>query len=421
MTCKQIKDYLDGQLLAEPTPLETQAVEDHIRHCVPCRAEYEAAQKTLALLQPLTQPMSTANLKERIMNTIAAQANQPVQRPRRFPFLKPAMAAAAAFAVLALLVYPFLQSQPSYAFAQTLDATRAIQSIHLRMTPAPFGSVEEMWAQFDDNANLIRLRMNFPDTEDGPKDVLWENEQAHIWFHAKNCVTTVREPDILQKLKADYVTFDPAKLVEQLYEKAGESGVDVQESAQPGQPIIITAYVPRVNRKDVYTVDSESKLLLRREIYLVTDGSELLELTTEYLDYNQVDESAFMLDAPPDVMRVDMTEGVGIEQGAMTDEEVATKVVRQFFEALIAKDYAKASTLFSGEPAEKLKDMFGRATFTRIIWMGAPEPQQETGSLRVPCKVEVQADGKTDIFEPHGPFVRQVYGRPGYWMIDGGI
>ena len=421
MTCKQIKDYLDGLLMAEPSPMIKQAVDEHVRQCPVCRDEYDAAIKTLVLLQPSTKPASTTHLKEKIMNSImSAQTHQPVQHASRSWPWKTALAAAAALAVLALLVYPVLQTTPSYAFAQTIEATRSVESIHLRMTPVPFGTVGEIWAQFNENAELVRLRMNFPDTEDGPKDVLWENEQAHIWFHAKNCVTTVREPDILQKVKADYVTFDPAKLVEQLYEKAGESGVDVQESAQPSQPIIITAYVPRVNRKDVYTVDSKSKLLLRREIYLVTDGSELLELTTEYLDYNQVDDSAFMLDAPPDVMRVDMTEGVGIEQGAMTDEEVATKVVRQFFEAMIAKDYAKASQAFSGPP-ERLKKSWEKTNFTRIISIGAPEPTQETRSFRVPCKIEVQVNGKTDTFVPHGPFVRQVYGRPGYWHIHGGI
>ncbi|MCX5769080.1 MAG: zf-HC2 domain-containing protein [Candidatus Hydrogenedentes bacterium] len=423
MTCKQIKDYLDGLLLAEPTPLETQAVEDHIRHCVPCRAEYEAAQKTLALLQPSTKPTSTDSLKERIMNNITSAESHPAQQRPRIRFLKPAMAAAAAFAVLALLVYPFVQPSSSYAFAQTIDATRSVQSIHLRMTPVTFGSVGEIWAQFNQNAQLVRLRMNFPDTEDGPKDVVWENEKAQIWFKKKNCISTVREPDILRKLKANYDFFDPAQIVENLYKKAqGSAEVDIKEPAKPGEPIIITVTAPtEPGCKDVYTVDSKTKLLLHRDAYRPADGQQQVEFSTEYLDYNQVEPSVFTLEAPPDTMRIDMTEGVGIEQGALSDEEIATKVAREFFEALIVKDYAKASPLYSGMPAAKLQEAFGGTNFVRVISMGPPEPHEKTGSLRVPCKIERKIDGKTETFEPNGPFVRQVEGRPGYWTIIGGI
>jgi hypothetical protein len=326
------------------------------------------------------------------------------------------MAAAAAFIVLMLVVYPLTRTSPSYAFAQTLDATRTVQSIHLITTPPTFGSVEEVWAEFQD-AQLVRLRMNFPDTEDGPKDVVWENEQAQVWFKKKNGVATVRAPDMLKKLRVSYDFFDPARIVEGLYQMAEQGApVDIKEPAQPGEPIVVT-----VKKNDgfseVYSIDSDTKLLLRRDSY----RNDQLVTSTEYVDYNQVDPAVFTLGAPADVMHIDLTQGVGLEQGALTDEEIATRVVREFFEALIAKDYAKASPLFCGIPAGKLQQDFAAIDFRRIISVGPPEPHQQTGSLRVPCKVEFEKDGKVAIFEPHGPFVRQGDSLPGYWTIIGGI
>jgi len=360
--------------------------------------------------------MSTANLKERIMNSLnSAERCEATQNKRRIPVVKAAIAAAAAFVILALLVYPTLQTSSSYAFAQTIDATRAIESIHLRMTPAPFNAASEIWAQFE-NGELVRLKMSFSNTPDGPKHVLWENDEAQVWFKKKNCISTFRDTETIQQYKKDYSSFDPR--VENLYKQAeGNFTVDVKEPASPAEPIVVTVTVPDKPKTYTYTIDSNTKLLLRRDVYF---GEEIRE-SIEYLDYNQVDPAVFAFDAPPDVMRVDFTKGVGIDQGALSDADIATKVVREFFDAIIAKDYAKASPLFSNMPPAKLEEIFGGMNIIRVISIGTPEPQEATRSLRVPCTLEREVNGKTETFEPDGPFVRQGDSLPGYWTISGGI
>jgi hypothetical protein len=44
-----------------------------------------------------------------------------------------------------------------------------------------------------------------------------------------------------------------------------------------------------------------------------------------------------------------------------------------------------------------------------------------TGSLRVPCKIEIEVNGAISTLEPIGPFVREVPNRPGIWTIIGGF
>ena len=137
-------------------------------------------------------------------------------------------------------------------------------------------------------------------------------------------------------------------------------------------------------------------------------------------EYNQeIDPQVFQLDLPKDVVTIDQTnQTIGLEKGDLTNDEIAAKVAKEFFEALIAKDYAKAGILLEGIPAEKMKEMFGRYQFQRIVAVGkpAPGPIPAMKALRVPVTVEV--DGKKQTF---APLIRPVYSHPDRWGICGGI
>ena len=142
----------------------------------------------------------------------------------------------------------------------------------------------------------------------------------------------------------------------------------------------------------------------------------------EYLEYNkEIDPSVFQLELPKDVIKVDqIREAVGLAKGSLTDDEIATKVVREFFEALIAEDYKKAGVICSGMPAEKMRESFGRFKFLRIVEIDKPTPHRKTGSLQVRVTVESEVDGKKAV-RPFSPLVRVVYGQPDRWGIIGGI
>ncbi|MGA2257080.1 MAG: hypothetical protein ABSG53_20705 [Thermoguttaceae bacterium] len=115
-------------------------------------------------------------------------------------------------------------------------------------------------------------------------------------------------------------------------------------------------------------------------------------------------------------------EEIGLSKGSLTDNEIATKVVREFFEALVAKDYKKAGMVYSGIPAEEMKELFGPCNFLRIVEMGkpAPAPNPKMQALQVKVKVECEVNGEKTV-RPFSPFVRQVHSQPDRYKIIGGI
>jgi len=342
----------------------------------------------------------------------------------------PKLAAAAVILIAVAISVTILDKSvtPAYAIEQTIEANRGLWFIHLKCEPSTHGHVDEIWAQFDDNRQLTNLRMNFLNTEDGPKDVVWHEGKAEIWFKAKKGIAVVREKDILARLKMSYKSFDPKRIVEELYQAQDSENVQImiQESSAEGEPITIT--MTKEGSPDVRTVfkvDPETKLLQQSESYKLEDGEYKFLGRIRYLDYNNpADSEIFVLKPPADVFRADQTtQEVGLAQGALSGEEIAVEVARQFFEALIAEDYAKAGKLLEGMPGEKMKQMFGSIKVVRVGSIGpvAPHPNPGTKGLIVPCTVEIERDGTISEWKLDRLGVRQVYNQPGRWTIFGGI
>ena len=111
-----------------------------------------------------------------------------------------------------------------------------------------------------------------------------------------------------------------------------------------------------------------------------------------------------------------------IFKGDLSDEQIAQKVARRFFAALIDKDYATAGKLMEGMPADFMQEHFGKTTYLRIVSIGKPYPHSDpdTHFLCVPCEVEVEIDGVKTVEKPV-PNIRSVYSSPEYWTIGGGI
>lgn len=452
MNCKQFRGYLDGLIAQGMNSALKFELTAHSADCADCRRDCESAMQTLALLQPSGKTETSTELKERIMKTLTVLENEEPREREGASLLrrvwKPslAMGAVLVFAALAVTLVLFRPSAPVYAIEETIEANEQLRSIHLKTTLATQGCATEVWAQFDESGEVELLRMNFPSTEDGPKDVLWENGKATVWFRAKGSVVTVKEESLIEKLKAEFGTCDPRRLVKDVYTDQSNGTSDIRMTISDGptvttavadtatgqedgaadvtEPIILTvASANETEREDVFVVDPTTKLVKKHDRYQLRDGNRDLVWSTEYLEYNApLDPSVFVLEAPQEATYIDQTtQEVGLVQGNLSDNEIAKKVVREFFEALIAKDYAKAGQLMGGVPADKTKERLGRLNVLGIVSIGEPTPFAQNGSLRVPCEIQIEVDGKTDTWEPVGPFVRQVYQQPGRWDICGGI
>ena len=133
----------------------------------------------------------------------------------------------------------------------------------------------------------------------------------------------------------------------------------------------------------------------------------------------------FSLDeAPSDLTKIDYTtQEIGLIEGDLTDKKIAVKVVREFYEALIIKDYAKAGRICAGAPATKMQERWENINVLRIVSISEPipHPYPGVGGLQVPCEIEIEKDGVKSILKPYGPGVRPVHGQPDRWGIHGGV
>ena len=98
----------------------------------------------------------------------------------RWTKIIPAAAAIIAIAVVAVTVLN-RSATPAYSLEQTVEANRGLRYIHIKIDPARFDHMGEAWLQLDSKGQPMRLKMDFPATMDGPKVVLWQdNNKAEV-------------------------------------------------------------------------------------------------------------------------------------------------------------------------------------------------------------------------------------------------
>lgn len=347
------------------------------------------------------------------------------------------LATAAAIIVIAALLITFLEksASPAYALDQTIKANHTVRYLHIKVFKDGKDEPKEFWVECGEAGQINSIRMQMPEwssPDDGAKVGVWKENKVQIWFKRKNILFIAREKTFADQMLKFVEECDPRLAVEHLYkqEQQGTVNVEIDEPSDKAKPIVVTAtYLPgsaSPNKREVLFVDQATKLVMAVEFYELKDGGYQHTGRQEYSQYNQpIEAKMFTLDeVPADAMRVDQTtQEVGLAQGQLSDEEIVVEVVRSFFEALIAQDYAKAGKLFEGIPADKIKEGFGDRKFLRIISIGpvAPHPIPETKGLVVPCTVEIEKNGKKEQWNLERIGVRQVYNQPGRWTIFGGI
>lgn len=306
---------------------------------------------------------------------------------------------------------------PAYALSQTVEANRSITFSHIRISPSGQG-VGEAWAEFDGNGQLLRLRMDFPDTQDGPKVVLWEQGKARVWFKAKNSFVIADEPNMVRHLKGLFETSDPRVMVGIIERGAAAGKLKIEQESTPAdQPIkLIIRDVGSDDRMSVCYVDRQSKLATRLEKYRLQDGAYVLQSAQGYVDYNQPDEAAFTPEIPQDVVVIDQTRtDIGLARGEMTDAAAAEEVVRQFLQAMVDEDYDKAGNLLEGVPGSFIRAQFGGKKFLRVLSVGPGRDIDDNygpGATEVPCQFEVAGPDGQPVLKEAAPWVRGVYNRP---------
>lgn len=337
-------------------------------------------------------------------------------------------AALCAVAIAGTITFTFLQQTAgvAYALEQTLEANLALRYIHVRSEPAGEG-FSEAWAELGEDGKLLRLRMIFPKTEDGAKEVVWQEDKAEVWFKTKGHALVLHEKRMLKQFSEMMATFDPNVVTKQLHEAQANGKVEIETRNPSGKGKPITLVVNSKDSPDkqvIYQVNSQTKLVEKIERYRLAGDERELVARVEYLEYNQkVSPGAFVMDVPADIMRIDWTtQEIGLSKGDLNDDQIAVKVAREFFEALIAKDYGRAGTIYSGLPASRIEGGLGKIEFLRLVSVGdpAPHPDASLPFLQVPCEVEFREDGKTRV-EEFKLNIQAIEGQPDRWALRGGI
>jgi hypothetical protein len=327
----------------------------------------------------------------------------------------------------------------AYALEQTIQASHSVRYLHIKSYKKGMKEPKEFWLEFDKQGDIKNIRAHMPEWDspsDGAKVTIWQQGKVKVWYKKKKTLITMKDTRFSGNMLKAVQLFDPKLAVPRFIEleKLGLAKIEIEEPSNKAESIIITAtYSPESKKfgipvdRTVLFVDQTTKLITSMESYSLTEGGEYELIDwVEFYDYNQqIDPKMFVLDnLPSDVMQIDKTiQDIGLEQGNLSDKEIAVKVVREFYEAVIAKDHAKAGRISGNNPAARIQEKFKELKIVRIISIDEPKPHPSpgVGGFMVPCKLEIEKDGIKSVYEPYGPGVRPVHGQPNRWNIHGGV
>src|SRR5208337_1710712 len=349
----------------------------HLDACAECRAEYEAITSLQRCLIARGQATAGVRIVEPVMRRVRQKQFKPERETimskllkHRWGFGLGAAASAAAAIIIAIIV---TTSPKAFGIDQVIQAYNHVRFLHVKTFPGGHLAPNEFWIKADAQGRVEKARYYLPETEDGAKLITWTPEKAEIWFKNKNGFLILQTKRIAPWMQSLLDQSQPQLFMKGLLEgqKAGKVELRIQEA--PGETQVIVAMNTN-GQKQVIAIDKKTDLITSLEFYGVKGTNEILKLRTEFSDYNvPIDEKMFSLQdqLPKDVHVADqLNQVIGVAQGELTDEQAAAETVRQFFQALVDKDYKKAGLIYGGELEEYVKAEFGTINVARIISVG---------------------------------------------------
>ncbi|MCF7955932.1 MAG: hypothetical protein K9M75_09040, partial [Phycisphaerae bacterium] len=356
-------------------------------------------------------------------------------------FSKIAVAAVLVCVVLAAVTVFDKTSSVAYALEQTIQASHNIRYIHTKYIFSNHQEPMEAWVEFDAAGAGRTFRVQMPEWadpwgHDGEKTIVWKDNKAHLWLKKKNMFAVMQDNEIADMVFKSTEMFDPKSVLAglELLHSEGKLTLDIERPADKTSPIIVTAtFLETISEESPMTdteratkklynlwkgseneitkfvlfVDRATRLVTSIDTYEQRESKEHLVNTLEFYDYNQpIAAGMFQIEdeIPDDALRVDQTaEDVGLAQGSLTDAEAGVELIRQFLEALIDQNYAKAGKLWGGVPAERIEKAYGQIRFIKIVSIDEPIPCGESvrcdddhycTGVHVACEVQIEENGK---------------------------
>lgn len=338
--------------------------------------------------------------------------------------------AAAAVIIVAVVVSisVFNKSMPTaFGIEQVINASDSIRFLYVKSFEPNQHVFSEFWIKADEQGHITGIRCDLKETDDGPKLVSWTPERTEVWFKSKREFLICQSEEAFRGWQFLLDSCQPKLLMEKLLkdQKEGKVDIDIQKPPDKQKPILIVATYKKEQVKKIYYIDQATDLITHVEAYSIKGDKESLGSTRQFSGYNvPIDENMFSIknEVPMEVPIFDrLSQNCGVLQGGMTDEQATTETVRQFFQALIDKDYKKAGLIYGGELEGYAKEEFGGINVTAIVSIGVPIPKPDCDKrcFQVPCELEISnSDGQKTTWKTN-PYVMPI--NDNRWGIVDGI
>jgi len=169
-----------------------------------------------------------------------------------------------------------------------------VTSYHAKFPP-PWSRMSEVWAQLNPDGTPLRARVDYPETEDGPKVVIFSKGRSAVWFKDKR-VYSISPENNSQKYIAEMLKFcDPNLAFEQLQarKKAGRVKIETKEPAKVGDVLTLTVTPQDVaDQREVYEVNPTTKRT-ERVTYYRRQGAQWKEAQVVECLVKEIDPKVF--------------------------------------------------------------------------------------------------------------------------------
>jgi hypothetical protein len=325
----------------------------------------------------------------------------------RSPIAKLAVAATI-IVVVVVSISVFNKSTPAaFGIEQVIAAYDGVRFLYIKSFWPNKQVQSEFWIESDQQGNVAKVRGDLRETGDGPKLFVWTPEKSECWLKRSQTFSISGSSKAIPGWQYLLGQCQPKLVMQKLLDdqKAGKVAVDIQKPQDKQKPALIVATYKKEQYRKVYYIDQATDLITHLEVYIITDNKDFLEHTRQFSNA-PIDEKTFSIkdEVPKDVRIInDCNQHYGLPKGNMSDQQAASETIRQFFQALIDKDYKKAAHI-AGESEGDFKGEYGDVNVTKIISIGTPVLQSNwiIPGFKVPCELEIiNLDGQKTICEPN--------------------
>ncbi|MHC4743009.1 MAG: hypothetical protein ACYS8Z_13925 [Planctomycetota bacterium] len=339
--------------------------------------------------------------------------------------------AAAAIAICVILLLP-----DAYALDDSIEAHNSIRWLRINHTAVFSENASErreVLLGCDERGQITSMRFELSGSNGimGPLTVIQKSGRSEAWLSKHNLHVVGYGSATEAVFSYNVYELDPMFLLRRLTEQhaGGEAVVHIDEPEEKEAPIVITVTYPKGSRSEnwekVIYVDQTTNLVRRIEKFERSDSENPYKETLEFSDYNkEIDPGKFTLDGEvsADAKVVDMSGvQIGMFQGDMTDEEIATKLTKAFFEAVIAEDFDRAGRLYLGAPGSLIANAFKGVNAVKILSVGDPHITSNPDSEMMVSSCKVLTEVWSDFYEIDAEAVNvlRVAEAPNSWLICG--